>query len=441
MDPARAQGADGPPTGTSAWPLPSPQARPGRAGLRVLVTGVPIPGHVIPLLPLAQAILSAGDQVTFAIPASMADLVGAFPVLPSGPDNAALLAENDRRTGGADLADLRDIAPLAQLFAATRIDMTFDEALRHAHRLRPDVIVADEYDTIGPMLAAALEAPLVQHAIGLPISPPALAPAMQALLAPRYMRYGLVEPARLALLDPWPAALRDPHSSLPKDRLAIRPQPYTGTGLAGPLPLAAPAVRPRVLVTLGTVLLDGELLDALVDAVAALDVEVLALVPPGVTHPLADQRTNVRFLGFTPDGRAARSRYLGRRSRRWSRDRAGRAEPRHPHGTATRGRRETAERRAGVRGGGRPHHHRSGAGGRRRPDPGHRPVVPGRRWADRRADQPHAGRERSLDGDPGTASHVRGPPGGAPRCRRQRSHGPWTHQMYVAARRVRGSER
>lgn len=53
--------------------------------------------------------------------------------------------------------------------------------------------------------------------------------------------------------------------------------------------------------TLGTVLLDGGLLDALVDAVAADEgVEVLALVPPGVTHPLADPRPNVRFLGFTP---------------------------------------------------------------------------------------------------------------------------------------------
>jgi UDP:flavonoid glycosyltransferase YjiC (YdhE family) len=166
--------------------------------------------------------------------------------------------------------------------------------------VRPDVIVADEYDTVGPMLAAALGVPLIQHAIGLPLSPPALAPAMQALLVPRYARYGLAKAARVALLDPWPEALREPHWSPPIDRLAIRPQPYPGTGPSGPPALPASRVRPRVLVTLGTVLLDGELLDALVDAAADCDVEVLALVPPGVTHPLADPRPNVRFLGFTP---------------------------------------------------------------------------------------------------------------------------------------------
>jgi UDP:flavonoid glycosyltransferase YjiC (YdhE family) len=54
-------------------------------------------------------------------------------------------------------------------------------------------------------------------------------------------------------------------------------------------------------VTLGTVLLDGGLLAALVAAVAAADdVDVIALIPPGVTHPPADPRTNVQFLGFTP---------------------------------------------------------------------------------------------------------------------------------------------
>jgi UDP:flavonoid glycosyltransferase YjiC (YdhE family) len=301
MYPPPAPGVDGTLTDTGSPALHSPTAQPQRRTLQVLVTGVPIPGHVIPLLPLARAIAAAGDQVTFAVAPSMAEFAGGLPVLPTGPDIGVLLAENDRRTGGANMADLRDISPLAQFFAATRVDMTFDEALRHARRVRPDVIVADEYDTIGPMLASKLTVPLVQHAIGLPLSPPALAPAMEALLVPRYVRHRLVRAARVALVDPWPEALQEPHRPRTLDRLAIRAQPYAGPSPAGLSPLPAPTARPRVLVTLGTVLLDGGLLDALVDAVAALDgVEVLALVPPGVTHPLADPRTNVQFLGFTP---------------------------------------------------------------------------------------------------------------------------------------------
>jgi UDP:flavonoid glycosyltransferase YjiC (YdhE family) len=51
------------------------------------------------------------------------------------------------------------------------------------------------------------------------------------------------------------------------------------------------------------VILDGELLDALVDAVAALGtVDVIALVPPGVAHRLTDSRGHVRYLPFTPIG-------------------------------------------------------------------------------------------------------------------------------------------
>jgi UDP:flavonoid glycosyltransferase YjiC (YdhE family) len=271
-----------------------------RPSLCVLVTGVPIPGHVIPLLPLAHAIAADGDHVTFAVPPSMADFAGGLPVLPTGPDIATLLEANNRRTGGADMADPRDIRPLAGLFTATRIDMTFDEALWHGRRVDPDVIVADEYDTVAPMLASKLAVPLIQHAIGLPVSPPPLAPAMEALLAPRYRSRELTRARRLGLVDPWPQALQEPQWSPPSDRLAIRPQPYASAVPAGLPPLPAPGGRPRVLVTLGTVLLEGDLLDALVDAVATLDVEVVALVPPGVAHPLHDPRTNVHWLPFTP---------------------------------------------------------------------------------------------------------------------------------------------
>ncbi|MET7402092.1 glycosyltransferase [Dactylosporangium sp. NPDC005572] len=268
--------------------------------MRVLFTAVPIHGHLLPLMPLAEAVVAAGDEAAVAVPAALAHLAGDVPVLPAGPDIATLLAENDRRTGGADLADLSDIFPVASLFAGTRVDLTFDEALARARDFAADVVVADEYDTIGPMVAAALRLPLVRHAIGLPVSPPPLVPAMEALLAPRYTGRGLTPVDRVALVDPWPPALQAPDWSAPPDRLPIRPRTY-----AGPAPVDLPPARgPRVLVTLGTVLLDADLLDALVDAVAALgDVDVLAAVPPGVERPLADARPNVHFVGFVPMAR------------------------------------------------------------------------------------------------------------------------------------------
>jgi UDP:flavonoid glycosyltransferase YjiC (YdhE family) len=269
--------------------------------VRVLITAVPIHGHLLPLLPLAEAVAAAGDQVVVAAPPSMTGLAGGLPVLPTGPDITVLLAENARRTAGADLSDMRDVSPVASLFAGVRVDLTYDDALARAGEFGPDVIVADEYDAVAPLVAAALRVPLVRHAIGLPVSPPPLVPAMEALLAARCAERGLTRADRVALVDPWPAALQTPGWSPAADRLPIRPTAYAGT--SPPAPIPAP-VSPRVLVTLGTVLRDGAMLDALVDAVAAQEgVEVLATVPPGVDHPLGETRPGVRFVGFVPMAR------------------------------------------------------------------------------------------------------------------------------------------
>lgn len=266
--------------------------------MRVLFTAVPIHGHLLPLLPLAEAVAAAGDRVAVAVPPSMVELAGGLEVRPAGPDIGALLAENAGRTGGADLLDMRDVFPVASLFAGTRVDLTFDELLARAREFRAGTIVADEYDAVGPMVAAALRVPLVQHAIGLPVSPPPLVPAMEALLTPRYAERGLARAGRRALVDPWPAALQGPQWSPPADRLPIRTPAYAGTAAAD---LPPPGPGARVLVTLGTVLRDTAMLNALVDPVAALpDADVLAAVPPGLELPPADRRANVRFVGFVP---------------------------------------------------------------------------------------------------------------------------------------------
>jgi hypothetical protein len=101
-------------------------------------------------------------------------------------------------------------------------------------------------------------------------------------------------------VDPWPPALHGSQWSPPGDRLPVRTQPYAGSGPADLPPLAGPGLRPRGARQLGTVLLDAGMLDALVDAVAALDVDVLAVVASNMPHPLADTRANVRFTGFAP---------------------------------------------------------------------------------------------------------------------------------------------
>ncbi|GAA0740726.1 glycosyltransferase family 1 protein [Dactylosporangium roseum] len=266
--------------------------------MRVLFTAVPIYGHLLPVLPLAEAAATAGDEVVLAVPGGMAPLAGGLTTVPAGPDTEVLLAENDRRTGGADMADMRDVFPVASFFAGTRVDLSFDGTLAQARAFGAEVVVTDEYDAVGAMVAAALGVPLVRHAVGLPVSPPALVPAMRALLAPRYAERRLTPAGRVALVDPWPAALHEPGWEPAADRLPIRPRAYAGTA---PAAVPASTAPRRVLVTLGTVLLDAAMLDALVDSVAGLDdVDVLAVVAPGTDRTLADARANVHFVGFVP---------------------------------------------------------------------------------------------------------------------------------------------
>ena len=84
--------------------------------------------------------------------------------------------------------------------------------------------------------------------------------------------------------------------------MPLRARPWSGAAPAGPLSVFdGRPDRSRVLIALGTTLLDREPFDTLVDVVSPLDgVDVLAAVTPGVDHPMTDRRENVHVVGFVP---------------------------------------------------------------------------------------------------------------------------------------------
>ena len=265
------------------------------------MTSVPIVGHVLPLFDLALAAAAAGDEVRFAVSAEMASLVAPLTAFEAGPGIATLLDETIKRTGHLPHLGERGLLSPAAFFGDVRVDLTYDELLRIARDFAPDAVIADEFDTVGPMVAAAMGIPWIQHAIGLPV-----VPEMQALIDERvklsYADRDLAPTPRLAIVDPWPPALRLPGWSPAADQLPLRARPWSGAAPAEPLSLfGGREDRSRVLIALGTTLLDREAFDTLVDVVSPLDgVDVLAAVAPGVDHPMTDRRENVRLVGFVP---------------------------------------------------------------------------------------------------------------------------------------------
>ncbi|WP_090051474.1 glycosyltransferase [Lentzea fradiae] len=268
--------------------------------MRILFSGVPQHGHLLPLFPLARAFRDRGHEVAVLTAAGMAPVVEAQGLrhLPAGPLPDVLFAEVARRTG-ADPATAPTPEAVAEFFAGTRLDLTADEALAAAGDFRPDLVVADLCDFVGPLVAAAAGVPVATLAYGPPL-PPVFTDAMEALARVRHEARGLPWQPRKWLLDTWPPSMRSGEWRQPEGWLALRPEPFREPRAAeGPV-LPAP-VKHRVLVTFGTYFGDPATLSPLVRALSTLDVEVVVTL--GLLAR-ADQfdvdRERVTFVGFTP---------------------------------------------------------------------------------------------------------------------------------------------
>jgi UDP:flavonoid glycosyltransferase YjiC (YdhE family) len=138
--------------------------------MRILFSGAPGFGHLLPFAPLARAARQAGHEARLLTSGGMTDVMAAdipdAPVLGAGPMPDVLLAESARRFPGAD--PVRNPQPeiVADFFAGTRVDLTVDEAIEKARAWAPDVIIAEATDLVGPMVASALGVPWSVLAFG-----------------------------------------------------------------------------------------------------------------------------------------------------------------------------------------------------------------------------------------------------------------------------------
>jgi UDP:flavonoid glycosyltransferase YjiC (YdhE family) len=281
--------------------------------MRILFSGNPVVSHLLPMMPLADAGRAAGHETALLTSGDLTSLVAPVRVLQAGPSVEEMRGETLRRTGSHPSQPVPETMELfagvrvefsfvqvlqaVELYAGLRVELSFDEALRQACAFGPDLVVCEEFDFVGPMVAAALVVPWAAHAVMGPLPEP-FWQAMQERVAREYRSRSLTATPRIALVDPYPDALRSPTEQPPAGRITIRP----AINEHGPEQRAEPELQPEhpcALVTLGTTVNDNVVLSALASSVAAAGFTALVTAQREDLSADIDQ-DRVRPVGFVP---------------------------------------------------------------------------------------------------------------------------------------------
>ncbi|MBJ7331034.1 MAG: glycosyltransferase family 1 protein [Solirubrobacteraceae bacterium] len=257
--------------------------------MRILFTSAPFHGHLNPLLPLATAAQQAGHQVVVATGADLAEhaLRIGLPAWSVGPTN--------RQSGMPRSLD--EFWEAATLRAAGLLPLV--------EVWDPDLVVAEEMELAGPIVAARTGARLVVHGLGIQAAgdPTAYADDLDAL-GRRWAVPDLARRHRDALyLQICPPSLAPPEGARPATEL-VRPamgRPLPGERLPESLDALPYAVT--VHLTLGTVF-HRRRPEAMADALAALQglpVNVVAAVGPDVApDSFGPQPAHVLLARYLP---------------------------------------------------------------------------------------------------------------------------------------------
>ncbi|ASO19802.1 L-noviosyl transferase [Actinoalloteichus hoggarensis] len=277
-----------------------------------MFSATPAFGHVLPLIPLMRAARDAGHSVALLSGAAFRTAVA--DELPPGVDYLGagampeVFSEVAARRTGADV--FRPTPPvIGEIFGGARVDLGIEDGIERAVEWGPDLVVAEPFDAIGPMIAARLDIAWHQAGIG-PALPAVITSEIDRAASARYDRLRLRPLAATSLLDPCPRSLQDPAWSPDTEVRAVRPAAHRrSVDVALDLPEVGGQVEPTVLVTLGTVFSDPDALSAAVAAVAGTGADVIATLGSSLRHPTASgiegaragaDSARVRYLPFTP---------------------------------------------------------------------------------------------------------------------------------------------
>ncbi len=259
--------------------------------MRLLFTSFPALGHFLPIAPLAAAAVAAGHDVMVV---SGADLC-----------RWAAIAEFDTHAVGATQSELIDRVrtadgdvPSDRMFTDVWVRAAFPAMLEVATAWRPDLVVHEEEEYAGPLVATMLGTPVVTHSWNSPIRPASERATAGRLLGSVWAEHCPGRPVRTTgdvYLDACPPPFQD-HDAIShmSDVITVRPVSFPLPATTAPrFPPDLP--RPAVYVTLGTVPVFStpERLRHLVDALSPAVATVIVTTGPNPVASLGDLPSNV----------------------------------------------------------------------------------------------------------------------------------------------------
>jgi L-noviosyl transferase len=272
--------------------------------MRILFFSNPLPGHFLPLLPLARALRKQGHTVAFATAVGVAAPVEqeGFELIPAGPTTGLVIEELTRRTGTSILAGSTP-GLIGEFFAGVRLDLSVDEALSVTGAWGPDMVVSEHLDFVGPLVAALLKVPSVVAAID-PSLEPELLDALAAAAQSRYLDRGLQAPAQAPsgrlLLDLCPPSLQRGGALPALDRIAVRPEPHQAPEGTPRTPRRAGTGRPRVLVSFSTAPGASPEPGPVLRSLSTLDVDLVATAGGVPVDSLGLEPGRAELFSFLP---------------------------------------------------------------------------------------------------------------------------------------------
>ncbi|MDT7539625.1 MAG: hypothetical protein QOI82_3210 [Actinomycetota bacterium] len=277
--------------------------------MRVLFTSTPGYGHVYPMVPLARAFLAAGHDVLWAASEDVQPLLQAagLPSVPSGLAGSALQQRRQAVLSPAAELPGPQRAPYVfpRMFGEAFTPPMAADLLPLARSWRPDLLVHEQGELAGPLVAALLDVPSVTHSFGGPV-PEAILADTSERLAELWADHGLGIPPYAGCFTTLFLDIVPPEAqTVSVDHIPavqpLRPVSYTGpepTELPGFLAHAEP---PLVYLTLGTVHRSTDVMATAVSALAQLPVRVLVTVGPnGDPAALGSQPGHVAVERYVP---------------------------------------------------------------------------------------------------------------------------------------------
>ena len=278
--------------------------------MRVIFTASPGRGHIHPMVPLAQALIQRRDEVLWMTGATECARLqrDGFEATAAGLDERVAQAELLRRfpeiheMPGTEKADF--VFP--RLFGTVCAGAMLTDLLPAARAWQPDLVVAEQAEFAGPLVAAVLGVPNVCHGFG-SVTPASRVAAASERVAHLWAEQGQ-EPKPYGgcyenlYVNIFPPSLQPENGAHLGSVQDLGPG-NTATSGDEHLPdrVTADTGTPLVYVTFGTVLSNDAALAAIIEALREIPVRVVVTVGPhGDPAALGEQPAHVHVARYIP---------------------------------------------------------------------------------------------------------------------------------------------